>query len=67
MSVGESSLPAHPGPFHPNRRLSLVHFLTLQLKCTMGTLPANSQIIYLMLAGDTPYVGRTANVRKSTA
>ena len=43
---------------HPNRIPVVLQFMQLQLQGTVGSLPHENHMVYLMLAGCNPYVGR---------
>ena len=48
---------------HSSRLQHVLEFLRLQLTGTTGSLNPGSHLVYLMLAGNKPYVGRTINRR----
>ena len=52
---------------YPNRIPNVLEFLQLQLQCTIGSLPHENHMVYLMLAGCNPYVGRTIVKRAAVA
>lgn len=56
-----------PRPLHENRTTDVYEFLCLQATGTFGNLPADHHLVYLMLAGDIPYAGRTKVIRSMPA
>ena len=48
---------------HSNFLGHAYELLLLQLEGTIGSIPHDEHLVYLALAGDEPYVGRTANPR----
>ena len=45
---------------HPQQAQNVYQFLLLQLSGTSGSLPDGEHIVYMAIAGDKPYIGRTA-------
>ena len=44
----------------------VLEFLSLEVQGTLGQLPSGSHSVYLMLAGDSAYIGRTKAARSSS-
>ena len=53
-------------PLHDSRYSHTFEFLRLQLQGTTGNLPEADHLVYLMLADDRPYVGKTGNCRNTS-